>query len=277
MTSFAYRLLGSFWMMVGVLFGAVTVVYILVFDRISSATIDLLGDSAPLVNFLAARLGPGFLNWWGLGLAVFLILLGVRLLALAPVARPVAMAFHLLAGLFILAVTLVLFMAVNRAIGIIGLVAPEAGNVVLYVGLGLSLLLLGLGAGLGTKSAWDAFTTTGGGANIVGVKPQQAADDAPAVRTARLINLDTGESFPLKANAGQIAIGSGPTQTIVLDEIGVSNCHAFIEYDGNEFLLRDNTSTNGTFVNGEKIIVLPKRLRDNDEIQLGPARLRFES
>lgn len=277
MTSFAYRLLGSFWMMVGIFFGVVTVAYILLFERISSAAVGILGESTPLINFLSARLGPGFLNWWGLGLALFLILLGARLLNLAPVARPVAMAFHLLAGLFVLAITLVLFLAVNRAMGVIGLAAPGAGNAVLYIGLVLGLLLLGLGAGLGTKQAWEAFTTTGGGARIVVYPPSESSDVLQPTRTAQLVNLNTGDIFPLKTNVGLITIGTDPTQMIVLDEQGVSQRHAFIEYSGNEFLLMDNTSTNGTFVNGKQVVAVSETLRSNDEIQLGKARLRFES
>lgn len=264
-------------MMVGIFFGVVTVAYILLFERISSAAVGILGESTPLINFLSARLGPGFLNWWGLGLALFLILLGARLLNLAPVARPVAMAFHLLAGLFVLAITLVLFLAVNRAMGVIGLAAPGAGNAVLYIGLVLGLLLLGLGAGLGTKQAWEAFTTTGGGARIVVYPPSESSDVLQPTRTAQLVNLNTGDIFPLKTNVGLITIGTDPTQMIVLDEQGVSQRHAFIEYSGNEFLLMDNTSTNGTFVNGKQVVAVSETLRSNDEIQLGKARLRFES
>jgi hypothetical protein len=275
-TGFANRLLGSFWIMVGVLIGLVALVYILFFARISEAAAGLLGASTPVMNFLTSHLGPGILNWWGLGLAAFLILLGVRLLGLAPVARSVAMAFHLLSGVFILIITVVLFLAINQVGGgIIDLATGgTAGNVVLYVGLFLGLVLLAIGFGLGTKQAWDAFTT-GGAVTIVGGKREQPAAQPPA-QEARLVNLNDGAAYELRRNVGRITIGADDKQMIVLDDASVSGSHAFIEYSGGEFLLSDNNSKNGTFVNGRRVAVLQETLKAGDEIQMGRVRLRVE-
>ena len=85
MTSFAYRFLGSLWIMLGVLIGAVALAYMMLFERMASTITGLLGGGAPVIDFISQRLGgSGPLNWWGLGLAVFLILLGGRLLTLSP-------------------------------------------------------------------------------------------------------------------------------------------------------------------------------------------------
>lgn len=273
MTSFINRLLGSFWIVVGLLIGLVALIYIAFFARISSAAAEMLGASTPVIDFLTSRLGPGYLNWWGLGLALFLVLLGVRMLSLTPAARPVAMAYHLLAGLFILVITVALFLALNQASGIIGLATGDAANVVLIIGFVVALALLGVGMALGSGAAWNAYTTANTNP-VVGLK-KQAEDSAP-VQAARLINLNDGQTYPLKRNAGRITLGSAVGQTIVLDDPSVSGSHAFIEFIGDEYLLADNESTNGTQVNGRRISVIQETLRPNDEIQLGRVRLRFE-
>lgn len=274
MAAFANRLLGSFWIMIGVLIGVVAALYMLFFERISTTAAGLLGANTPIINFLTSRFGPGYLNWWGLGLAIFLVLLGVRLLALAPVARPVAMAFHLLGGLFFLTITMVLLLALSELGGLLLPMAQGAGQIVLIVGLGLGVLMLAIGAALGSKQAWDGFTT-GGGAGIVGGRPADAGD-ASSGHTARLINHTTNDSYPLKASAGRITIGADSSQAIVLDDPTVSRSHAFIEYINGDFLLADNNSTNGTFLNDKRVAVLQETLRPGDEVRLGNVRLTFE-
>lgn len=273
MTAFGNRLLGSFWIVIGILIGLVALIYIALFDRISSAAAELLGAGTPVINFLTSQLGPNYLNWWGLGLALFLVLLGVRMLRLTPAARPVAMAYHLLAGLFILVITAAVFLALNQAGGVIGLAVGDVGNVVLMIGLVVALALLGVGLALGSGAAWNAYTTPNTNP-VVGLK-KQAEDSAP-VQAARLVNLNDNKTYPLKKNAGRITLGRAPGQTIVLDDPSVSDSHAFIEFIGGEYLLGDNESTNGTHVNGRRVSVIQETLRPNDEIQLGRVRLRFE-
>lgn len=270
----ANRTLGAFWILIGLLIGLIALLYMIMFAQISSWFTGVLGPNTPVVNFLTTQLGPGALNWWGLGIALFLILLGVRLLSLAPVARPVAMAFHLLSGLFLLIITFVLFMVVNQFGGPIGAAIQPASNTMFYVGLILSLLLLGIGASLGSRSAWDAFTV-GGAARIVR-EPAETQDDSSA-RFARLLNLNDGTEHRLPRTAGQITLGSDDGQTIVLTDSTVSRHHAFIEFHDNEYRLTDNNSTNGTFVNGKQLIALGHTLQSNDEVQLGNVRLRFEN
>ena len=58
--------------------------------------------------------------------------------------------------------------------------------------------------------------------------------------------------------------------------MGVSRSHAFIEYINGDFLLADNNSTNGTFLNDKRVAVLQETLRSGDEIRLGNVRLYFE-
>lgn len=57
----------------------------------------------------------------------------------------------------------------------------------------------------------------------------------------------------------------------------ISNIHAIILKKGNTFYLKDNGSTNGTFLNGNKINpqMDPVRLRSGDRIRLYDEELEF--
>ena len=273
MTSIVYRFLGSFWIMIGVLIGAIALAYMILVERITATAFDVLGGSAPVIDFISQRLGgSSYLNWWGLGLAIFLIVLGARLLALSPIARPVAMAFHLLAGLFVLFISLVAYLALRGAGGIVIAVAGGAGTTVILIGLALGVLLLLIGLGRGTRRAAEAFAASCG--------PVLAAVDPPPppppLAMARLINRATEDVYTLRSDIGPIGIGRDAGQAIVLNESSVSANHALIEVLGSDFLLRDLGSSNGTRVNGQPLKVIDHILQNNDEIEIGRVRLRFE-
>jgi hypothetical protein len=61
-----------------------------------------------------------------------------------------------------------------------------------------------------------------------------------------------GGEFALKPDA-QVVIGRSSDLDVVLMEDMVSRRHAFLNVKGDKIHLRDNGSTNGTFVNGEKV------------------------
>ncbi len=78
-----------------------------------------------------------------------------------------------------------------------------------------------------------------------------------------------------------LSIGRLAQNDIVIDEGAVSSLHAVIECKANpdfpnvlEFFIRDLGSTNGTQVNGEKIIE-PRRLHHQDEIKIAWNSFRF--
>jgi len=79
-------------------------------------------------------------------------------------------------------------------------------------------------------------------------------------------------NFPL---GPKTTLGRHPTNTLRLADREVSKEHATIERVGSGFILRDLSSSNGTFVNGRRIREL--KLRDGDEIALGNSRLIFHS
>jgi pSer/pThr/pTyr-binding forkhead associated (FHA) protein len=55
----------------------------------------------------------------------------------------------------------------------------------------------------------------------------------------------------------------------------VSRRHAVIALDGGGHVIRDQGSSNGTFVNGARVAEAP--LRPGDEVSIGGTRFRFEA
>lgn len=82
-----------------------------------------------------------------------------------------------------------------------------------------------------------------------------------------------GERFAIGA---RLAIGRDPTQCrLVLDDETVSSRHAYIERDGQAFVLYDWGSRNGTYVHDE--LVARQALRDGDLLRVGRVELRFST
>lgn len=78
-------------------------------------------------------------------------------------------------------------------------------------------------------------------------------------------------SFPL---AGGAILGRSPECEIVLAHASVSRQHARIARDGDDWVLADLGSRNGTRLNGRRIE--RARLADSDELELGEVRLKLE-
>lgn len=93
---------------------------------------------------------------------------------------------------------------------------------------------------------------------------------------------ETGEKTGLihirsyQAPSGKpLTIGRGGEADIQLPAPAVSRRHAVLQPSGDEWVLNDLNSTNGTFVNGQRISA-PRRLAAGDVIQIGPFRLAYE-
>ena len=78
---------------------------------------------------------------------------------------------------------------------------------------------------------------------------------------------EAGVSRTYPVAALPFVLGRAPDSHLVLQQPYVSRRHAEIVRDGAAFLLRDEDSRPGTFVNGERITL--QRLRPGDRIQLG--------
>lgn len=81
-----------------------------------------------------------------------------------------------------------------------------------------------------------------------------------------------GGEFPLKVDR-QLIIGRSSELDIVLVEDMVSRKHAKIVFAGGKITIEDLGSTNGTFVNGEK--VKSARLKEGDRILVGTSILKL--
>ncbi len=75
-----------------------------------------------------------------------------------------------------------------------------------------------------------------------------------------------GKGFPFVGNS--ISIGRAPENDISLDDSQVSRHHAILRRQGNEIILEDLGSTNGVFVNGERIYN-PHTLQPTETISIG--------
>lgn len=76
---------------------------------------------------------------------------------------------------------------------------------------------------------------------------------------------------------GRNIIGKDFTCGVCLNDPKVSGQHAILLFRNDKFRLKDNLSTNGTFVNGEDIDVDSVVLHDGDIIQIGDTVLLFRT
>ncbi len=95
-----------------------------------------------------------------------------------------------------------------------------------------------------------------------------AQEGVEAVRTLAMGKLDlSGQS--------SVMIGRDPAAYLPLSHPTVSFRHALISKQNGGLIIRDLGSTNGTFVNGERINQSP--LKSGDEIQIGPFKLVYDA
>jgi hypothetical protein len=67
----------------------------------------------------------------------------------------------------------------------------------------------------------------------------------------------------------EISIGRTDLSQIVIDDPGLSRKNTTFFIDGNELLVADESSLNGTFVNGTKVGVRPQTVHDGDVVKIG--------
>ncbi len=104
-------------------------------------------------------------------------------------------------------------------------------------------------------------------------KPGRAS--AGASHRARIVIIsgdDAGATYPIKET---VSFGRAEVNTVVLRDAKVSRQHAKIIQKGEEFVLQDLHSSNGTYVNGERID--EHVLANNDEFQIGDTVLQFQA
>ncbi len=110
--------------------------------------------------------------------------------------------------------------------------------------------------------------------------PARVSQSAPTVRgvilppPARLRVASGAQSGQEFAVGAQLTVGREADNDVALLDPKVSRHHALIRRDGERFVLADLGSSNGTFVNGERIAA-PAALEDGDVIVIGDVELVF--
>ena len=97
--------------------------------------------------------------------------------------------------------------------------------------------------------------------------------EAPGGAAVGSLLLTDGRRVPIGEEP--VSMGRLPECDIVLSDPNVSRRHAEVRRRGNDFIVVDLGSTNGTRVNGAG--VRERQLVDGDEIMLGSTRIRFEA
>ena len=93
----------------------------------------------------------------------------------------------------------------------------------------------------------------------------------------RIVLLKEGQAVPYDLTKFPVRFGRHPDCTVQLDSNMVSRFHAQVVQQGDQILLEDLDSGNGSFLNGKQLTPSkPVSLKDGDRIKLGPIKLRFE-
>lgn len=79
----------------------------------------------------------------------------------------------------------------------------------------------------------------------------------------------------IELTKGLVTVGRTGENDIHIQDDSVSKRHGILVRDGDDYQLHDFNSTNGTFVNGERIMAL--KLQHGVSIRLGFVELRYES
>ncbi|MBL8900242.1 MAG: FHA domain-containing protein [Planctomycetes bacterium] len=108
------------------------------------------------------------------------------------------------------------------------------------------------------------FACPGCGAPLTGSK-----------REPLVARLEVAGAAPAVHKLGpQTTLGRSPSATIQIVDPEVSRAHTQIEQDGDEYLVRDLGSSNGTYLNGRRLYG-PATLEDGDELAIGASKFVF--
>lgn len=94
-----------------------------------------------------------------------------------------------------------------------------------------------------------------------------------------IISSESNKGKRFRVNIGKTSIGRSPIDNdIVIPDETASRFHAFIEFIEGDFVLRDNSSTNGTFVvtNGIRQKTNSHTLSDGDIVEIGDTSMSFK-
>ena len=86
------------------------------------------------------------------------------------------------------------------------------------------------------------------------------------------LEMEAEERYVLEDN---MTIGRDSDNNIAITDSFLSGSHAMFMKQDKSYFIKDLNSTNGTFVNGEKLADTPLQLKDGDKIQIGQLDLLY--
>jgi hypothetical protein len=101
-------------------------------------------------------------------------------------------------------------------------------------------------------------------------------DEIPAGMGVLLVKRGPGAGSRFVLDQMVVSAGRHPESDIFLDDVTVSRRHAEVIREGEQYIVRDVGSLNGTYVNRERIEDRA-RLKNGDELQVGRFKLVFLS
>ncbi|MFQ3590862.1 MAG: FHA domain-containing protein, partial [Chloracidobacterium sp.] len=139
-----------------------------------------------------------------------------------------------------------------------------------------ALIEIGLG-GAQFRFVVPGSETTGGAAQGSSPAVEHTVVLAPQTTTQKIQeakNFVTRKAFAQGKTPGRLTVGRSSDNDIQLDVLQISKRHAVFGRDAQGWTLEDMGSTNGVYVNGQRITRC--RLRANDIVQIGPVLFRLE-
>ena len=70
-----------------------------------------------------------------------------------------------------------------------------------------------------------------------------------------------------------VTVGRGSSVDVKVDDVGLSRRHFMVSREGEDYILKDLSSLNGTWVDGARLLAL--KLSENDRILAGNTQFRF--
>ena len=108
-------------------------------------------------------------------------------------------------------------------------------------------------------------------------EPEPEPESAPPRGGRASLVLFVSGRDPYRMTTDDFTIGRGKSCDFVIESNRVSREHCRITRDGNDFILEDLKSSNGTFFGQAKEKVLTRRkIKDGDEFTLGTEKVRFQ-
>ena len=104
-----------------------------------------------------------------------------------------------------------------------------------------------------------------------GEDPFTVQETPPKAYLVLLVNGRVGQSFPLRS---EITLGRDKSNTVVIADQKVSRHHATLSPAEESFVLIDQGSANGTYLNGV-LISQPNPLKDKDRLSVGDTNFLF--